>query len=68
VKTWIERLNELAAGMLFDGGYVATRHPDRPAGERTTPAGADRERRARVEEAGRRPGRPSTRLATNQVP
>jgi hypothetical protein len=62
VKTWIERLNELAAGMLFNGGYVAaTGHrPDRHRGECREPDLAAEA--SGKDESGRRLPWPATRL------
>jgi hypothetical protein len=74
VKTWIERMNDIAAGMLFQGGYVAAApqtvlgHPTRVGSDARyeamtrAAAGASRE----VEHwPGRDARRPCSKLAPN---
>ena len=39
MKTWIERMNDIAAGMLFQGGYVAA--PPRRVFGHPTRVGSD---------------------------
>ena len=63
MKHWTEHLNAMAAGLLFDGGYVVA--PARRAGQ-TDDCGAhlDAREEHQTHDAGRAPPRPSTKLAT----
>ena len=62
MKHWIDYMNAMAAGLLFDGGYVVA--PTRHAGESP---GCEEPREApgprKAHDAGRAPRRPSTKLA-----
>ena len=62
MKNWIERLNALAAGLLFDGGYVVdpTRRADPPPADAASLAGCEPRQ---ANDAPCAPRRPSTRLA-----
>jgi hypothetical protein len=53
VKNWIGTLNELAAGLLFNGGYVVL--PTRPDPART------------VQAAGVAPGNPASPVAVGRI-
>ena len=62
MKHWIEHMNAVAAGLLFDGGYVVA--PTRHAAELPgcdAPLAAPGQRK--TQDAGRAAPRPSTTLA-----
>jgi hypothetical protein len=73
VKTWIERMNDIAAGMVFQGGYVAA-PPQRVFGHPTR-VGSDARHEAMTSAAASGsvqvehwPGRDARRLCSKLAP